>query len=79
MKKAVCVLTNNQPGISGYVEFEEVVGGSVEVRLNIKGLSPGLGFHIHQMVISEKVVVHFAHTLIHIILFMVIYQMISIV
>lgn len=49
MKKAVCVLTNNQPGISGYVEFEEVVGGSVEVRLNIKGLSPGLhGFHIHQ-------------------------------
>jgi len=48
MKKAVCVLTNNKPGISGNIEFNELDGGSVEVILDIKGLSPGLhGFHIH--------------------------------
>ena len=49
MKKAVCVLTNNKPGISGHVEFTELKGGSVEITVNVKGLSPGLhGFHIHQ-------------------------------
>tara|TARA_B110000977_G_C11005333_1_gene465514 strand:- start:21 stop:533 length:513 start_codon:yes stop_codon:yes gene_type:complete len=49
MKKAVCVLTNNHPSISGYVEFNETKSGNIDITLNIKGLSPGLhGFHIHK-------------------------------
>ena len=49
MKKAVCVLTNNAPGISGHIEFYENSGGTIDVHINVKGLEPGLhGFHIHQ-------------------------------
>ena len=49
MKKAVCVLTNNTPGISGHIEFYENSGGTIDVHINVKGLEPGLhGFHIHQ-------------------------------
>ena len=48
MKKAVCVFTNNNPGISGYVEFIEKKNDKIDIKLDIKGLSPGLhGFHIH--------------------------------
>ena len=49
MKKAVCVLTNNQKGISGYIEFIENERGNIDINLDIHGLSPGLhGFHIHR-------------------------------
>ena len=49
MNKAVCVLTNNQPGISGYIEFNENIFGSIDITVNVSGLEPGLhGFHIHQ-------------------------------
>ena len=49
MKKAVCVLTNNKPGIKGYIEFNEKSKSLMEIKINIRGLSEGLhGFHIHE-------------------------------
>ena len=46
---AVCVLTNNKPGISGVVEFTELSNKNVRVNVNVSGLTPGYhGFHIHQ-------------------------------
>lgn len=48
MKKAICVLTNNQKGISGVIKFKEISKNKLEIDLDIKGLSPGYhGFHIH--------------------------------
>ena len=47
--RAVCVLTNNNPGIKGFVEFTELPNKKVRVNVNISGLTPGYhGFHIHQ-------------------------------
>ena len=49
MKKAVCVLTNNYPGINGHIEFNEKSKNLMEIKINISGLSEGLhGFHIHE-------------------------------
>ena len=46
--KAVCVLTNNNPGISGHIFFKELNNGKLSVSVDIKGLKPGLhGIHIH--------------------------------
>ena len=47
--RAVCVLTNNNPGIKGVIEFMELQNKNVRVNVNISGLTPGYhGFHIHQ-------------------------------
>jgi Cu/Zn superoxide dismutase len=47
--RAVCVLTNNKPGIKGFIEFTELPNKKVTVNVNISGLTPGYhGFHIHQ-------------------------------
>ena len=49
MKKAVCVLTNNKPGIKGFIEFKELSNSLMQIKINITGLTPGFhGFHIHQ-------------------------------
>ena len=49
MKKAVCVLTNNEPGIQGFIEFNELNNNLLEIKVNISGLQEGFhGFHIHQ-------------------------------
>ena len=47
INKAMCVLTNNEPGIEGNVLFEQLQKGC-KITVNIKGLTPGKhGFHIH--------------------------------
>ena len=49
MKSAVCVLTNNQPGITGCIEFIEISKTKMKIIVNVKGLKPGYhGFHIHK-------------------------------
>ena len=47
--KGICVLTNVQDNISGYIEFIEIEDRKLlEININIKGLKPGYhGFHIH--------------------------------
>ena len=47
--KGICVLTNTQDNISGYIEFIEIEDRKqLEININIKGLKPGYhGFHIH--------------------------------
>ena len=47
VNKAVCVLTNNDPGITGKVTFEEM-NNTCKITVEVDGLSPGKhGFHIH--------------------------------
>jgi len=46
--KAICVLTNNQKPIKGFVEFK-YQNNYMKIYINITGLSPGYhGIHIHQ-------------------------------
>lgn len=46
--KAICVLTNNNPGITGHIVFSETKNRKLKVSIDIKGLSPGKhGIHIH--------------------------------
>ena len=42
MKKAICVLTNNQKGISGVIKFKEISRNKLEIDLDIKGLTPDI-------------------------------------
>ena len=45
--KAICVLTNNKPGISGHIEFIQNKNNML-VKVKVKGLKPGNhGIHIH--------------------------------
>ena len=46
---AICVLTQTNPGISGTVEFKELSKQEVQIKVNMKGMTPGKhGFHIHE-------------------------------
>jgi len=45
--KAICVLTNNNPGIKGHIEFIEQKNNMI-VKVKVEGLNPGNhGIHIH--------------------------------
>ena len=45
--KAICVLTNNNPGIHGYIEFTQQ-NNNMLVKVKVEGLKPGNhGIHIH--------------------------------
>ena len=50
MRKAICVLTNNDNEIiKGYIEFNEDQNNYIEINVKISGLKPGYhGFHIHE-------------------------------
>ena len=38
---AICVLTQTNPGISGTVEFKELSKQEVQIKVNMKGMTPG--------------------------------------
>ena len=45
--KAICVLTNNNPGITGHIEFIKQKN-NMSVKVKVEGLNPGNhGIHIH--------------------------------
>lgn len=47
---AVCVLNpDGDSGVSGVCYFTQAEGAKVQIKAEMKGLTPGLhGFHIHQ-------------------------------
>ena len=48
MKKAVCVLTNNQYNIKGCILFTEIQN-TIKIEINLTGIPEGKhGFHIHE-------------------------------